>query len=50
MAIYIKNLKISIILDPLISNQVVYHKEIRNLEKYSLVGDGVRKTNVMGMC
>lgn len=37
-------------IDPLISNQVVYHKEIRNLEKYSLVGDGVRKTNVMGMC
>lgn len=29
------------ILDPLVPNQVVHHKEIRNVEKYSLIKDVV---------
>lgn len=41
MTICIKNLKNFMIFDLLIPNQVVYHKEIRNMEKYSLIGDAV---------
>lgn len=29
------------ILDPLTPNQVAYHKEIRNVEEYPLIGDRV---------
>lgn len=41
MTICTNNLKNFMILDALIPNQVVYHKEIRNLEEYSLIGDTV---------
>lgn len=43
IAMCIKNLKFYMILDPLILNQVVYHKEIRNVEKMSLIGDSLRR-------